>query len=147
MRILGAGEIAATVRSGYAMLTKRAPTGFPSPAEDRADAPLDLHTLLIRHPATTFFVEVVDEALIDSGIFVGDILVVERALRPAYGALVVVALDGKLLARHYCPDSDALHLLPAHPDFAPIRVRQRARCQLLGVATATVHRLHVLPRR
>jgi DNA polymerase V len=147
MRIFGDGEIAAAARSGYAMLTKRAPTGFRSPAEDRADAPLDLHTLLIRHPATTFFVEVADEALVDSGIFAGDILVVERALHPAYGALVVVALDGELLARHYCPDSDALHLLPAHPDFAPIRVRQRARYQLWGVVTATVHRLHVLPRR
>jgi DNA polymerase V len=147
MRILGDGEIAAAARSGYAMLTKRAPTGFRSPAEDRDDAPLDLHTLLIRHPATTFFVEVADEALVDSGIFAGDILVVERALHPAYGALVVVALDGELLARHYCPDSDALHLLPAHPDFAPIRVRQRARYQLWGVVTATVHRLRALPRR
>ncbi|HEY7342121.1 MAG TPA: S24 family peptidase [Ktedonobacterales bacterium] len=147
MRILGAGEIAATARSGYAMLTKRAPTGFHSLAGDRAETPLDLHVLLTRLPATTFFVEMADEALVDSGIFVGDILVVERALRPVYGALVVVALDGELLARHYCPDSEALHLLPAHPDFAPIRVRQRARCQFLGVVTATIHRLHALPRR
>jgi DNA polymerase V len=147
MRILGAGEIAVAARSGHAMLTKRAPTGVPSPAGDRTDTPLDLHSLLIRHPATISFVEVADEALVDSGIFVGDILVVERALRPAYGAVVVVALEGELLARRYCSDSEALHLLPAHPDFAPIRVRQRARCQLVGVVTATIHRLHALPRR
>ena len=147
MRILGNGEIAAAARSGHAMLMKRVPTGFPGPAGDRAEASLDLHTLLIRRPATTFFVEMADEALVDSGIFVGDILVVERALHPAYGALVVVALNGELLARHYCPDSEALHLLPAHPDFSPIRVRHRARCQLLGVVTATIHQLHALPRR
>ncbi len=147
MRILGDGEIAAAARSEHAMLMKRAPTGFSGPAGDRAEAPLDLRTLLIRRPATTFFVEMADEALVDSGIFVGDILVAERALHPVYGALVVVALDGELLARHYCPDSEAIHLLPAHPDFSPIRIRHRARCQLLGVVTATIHRLHALPRR
>lgn len=147
MRILRDGEIAAAARSGHAMLMKRAPTGFPGPAGDRAEASLDLHTLLMRRPATTFFVEMADEALVDSGIFVGDILVVEHALHPSYGALVVVALDGELLARHYCPDSEALHLLPAHPDVAPIRVRHRARCELWGVVTATIHRLHALPRR
>ena len=32
--------------------------GFPSPAEDYAEHPLDLHELLIEHPAATFFVRV-----------------------------------------------------------------------------------------
>ena len=147
MRIIGASEIAVAAQSGHAMLTKRAPTGFPGSAGARAETSLDLHALLTRRPATTFFVEMADEALVDSGIFVGDILVADRALHPAYGALVVVALNGELVARHYCPDSEALHLLPAHPDFSPIRVRHRARCQLLGVVTASIHRLHALPRR
>ncbi len=129
------------------MLVNRAPTGFPSPAEDMAEVPLDLHTLLVQHPAATFFVEMAGESLIDSGIFAGDILVVDRALHPVYGALVVVALDGELLARHYCPDSEALHLLPAHPDFAPLTIRNRARCHLWGVVTATIHRLYALPPR
>lgn len=147
MRIVGAGEVAAATQSGRVTLMKRAPTGFPSPAEDMAEAPLDLHTLLIRHPAATFFAEMAGDALVDSGVFAGDVLVVDRALHPTYGALVVVALDGELLTRHYCPDSEALHLLPAHPDFAPISIRQRARCQVWGVVTATIHRLRALPLR
>lgn len=143
MRILSAGEVTATAQSGQAKLAQRAPTGFPSPAEDMAEEPLDPHVLLIRHPAATFFVEMADDALVDSGIFAGDVLIVDRLLQPTYGALVVVALDGELLARHYCPDSEALHLLPAHPDFAPISVRRRARCQVWGVVTATIRQLHV----
>jgi DNA polymerase V len=30
------------------------PAGFPSPAEEYAEGPLDLHDYLIRHPAATF---------------------------------------------------------------------------------------------
>lgn len=123
---------------------RRMPTGFPSPAEDMAESPLDLNALLAPRPAATFYLEMAGDALLDSGIFARDILVVDRSLRPVYGALVVVALDGELLARHYCPDSAALHLLPAHPDFAPISVpvSQSSRCQVWGVITAVVHQLH-----
>jgi len=108
-----------------------------------AEAPLDLNDLLAPRPAATFYVQVSGDALLDAGIYSGDILVVDRSLYATYGALVVVALDGILMARYYCPDSSAIHLLPAHPDVAPISVRvgDRQRCQLWGVVTATIHRL------
>ena len=146
MRIVDADEVAAVARSGRATLARRTPTGIPSSAKDIVEPPRDLIDLLIRRPAATLFVEMAGDALFDSGIFAGDVLVVDRALHPAYGAVVVVALDGELLARHYCPDSEAVHLLPAHPKVAPIniRVRDRGRYQLWGVVTATMHRLRIL---
>lgn len=117
---------------------------FPRPAEDVAESPLDLNELLAPRPAAKFYLEMAGDALLDSGIFAGDVLVVDRALHPIYGALVVVALDGELLVRHYCSDSAALHLLPAHPDFAPISVpvSQAKRCQVWGIVTAVIHQLH-----
>lgn len=122
---------------------RRIPTSFPSSAEDMAEPPLDLNALLAPRPAVTFYLEMVGDALLDSGVFAGDILVVDRSLRPVYGALVVAALDGGLLVRHYCPDSAALHLLPAHPDFAPISVpvSQSSRWRVWGVVTAVIHQL------
>jgi DNA polymerase V len=123
---------------------QRMPTGFPSPAEDMAEEPLDLNDLLVTQPAATFFLEMAGDALLDAGIYAGDVLVVDRSLHATYGALVVAALDGVLLARHYCPDSVAIHLLPAHPDYAPISVCAGERCQVWGVVTATIHRLRPL---
>jgi DNA polymerase V len=123
---------------------RRIPTSFPSSAEDIvAEPPLDLNALLALRPAVTFYLEMAGDALLDSGVFAGDVLVVDRSLRPVYGALVVVALDGGLLARHYCPDSAALHLLPAHPEFAPISVpvSQASRWRVWGVVTAVIHQL------
>ena len=146
MRVVDADEVVAAARSGRVTLVQRTPTGFPSSAGHCAEPPRDLQDLIFRRPTATLFVEMAGDALLDSGIFAGDVLVVDQALRPAYGAVVVVALDGELLARHYCPDSEAVHLLPAHPDVAPIsiRVRDRDRYQLWGVVTATMHRLRIL---
>jgi DNA polymerase V len=150
MRIVGNGEVAEAVRGGHiahiapVKQIARMPTGFPSPAEDMAEAPLSLDDLLVRRPASTFFVEMAGDALLDVGILAGDVLVVDRSLTATYGAVVVVALAGELMARQYCPDSAAIHLLPAHPDFAPITVtaRDRSRYQLWGVVTGVVRRLH-----
>ena len=142
MRIIGNAELTEVAIAGHLATVKRMPTGFPSPAEDMAEAPLSLDKLLAQRPASMFFVEMAGDALLDSGIFSGDVLVVDRALHPSYGAVVVVTLDDKLFARHYCPDSEAVHLLPAHPDVAPISVYDRSRYHLLGVVTGVVRRLH-----
>jgi DNA polymerase V len=149
MRIVGVGDVAEAVRGGHIAITPvqqlaRQPTGFPSPAEDMAEAPLSLDDLLVRRPASTFFVEMAGDALRDAGIFAGDVLVVDRSLTATSGAAVVVALDGELMARLYCPDSEAIHLLPAHPDVAPITItaRDRSHYQLWGVVTGVVRRLH-----
>lgn len=151
MRILGSGEVAEAVRGGHIAPVQpvkpitRMPTGFPSPAEDMAETPLSLDALLVRRPVSTFFVEMAGDALRDVGILAGDVLVVDRSLTATYGAVIVVALAGDLLARQYCPDSAAIHLLPAHPDVAPITIttRDRSRYQLWGVVTGVVRRLHL----
>ena len=36
--------------------------GFPSPAEQYAEAPLDLNELLVKHPVATFFVREIGRA-------------------------------------------------------------------------------------
>lgn len=57
--------------------------GFPSPAEDFLESPLDLNRALIRDPAATFFVRVEGDSMIGDGIDDGDLLVVDKSL-PAH---------------------------------------------------------------
>lgn len=142
MRLLDDGELTNVLPFARVRSLSMA---FPSPAQDMTEPPLDLNKWLAPRPAATFYLEMAGDALLDSGIFAGDVLVVDRSLRATYGAVVVVVLDGALLVRHYCPDSAAIHLLPAHPDFAPISVRahEAARCQVWGIVTATIHQLHL----
>lgn len=73
----------------------RATSGFPSPAEEVAEASLDLHALLVRRPAATFFLRMRGDAMRRAGVYEGDLLVVDRSLRPTPGRLVVLATTGE----------------------------------------------------
>lgn len=144
--VVGEAEVVALGEQARLARVRRVPFGFPSATtaqadDDRDGAPLNLRDLAARQPDTTFFIALASDALLDSGIFAGDVLVVDRSLRPQYGALAVVtldSLDGAMLVRHYCPDSAAIHLLPAHPHVAPINVYDRSRCHVWGVVTGVV---------
>jgi hypothetical protein len=48
------------------------PAGFPSPAANFAEGPLDLNRYLIHHPAATFFVRVIGDSMIGVGIYPND---------------------------------------------------------------------------
>ncbi len=56
--------------------------GFPSPADDFAVRRQDLNDLLITHPVATFYWQVSGLSMVDAGIGDGDLLVVNRALKP-----------------------------------------------------------------
>lgn len=56
--------------------------GFPNPATDQTLTGLDLQALLIKHPVSTFFMEIDGNEWEELGIFAGDIVLVDRALTP-----------------------------------------------------------------
>ena len=59
--------------------------GFPSPAEQYVESPLDLNELLVHRPAATFFVRAAGDSMTGAGIRSGDILVVDRSLHAGRG--------------------------------------------------------------
>lgn len=81
--------------------TSQRASGFPSPAEDVAEASLDLQALVVRRPAATFFLRMRGEAMRGAGVFDGDLLVVDRSLRPTPRRLLVLVVGGELLVRRY----------------------------------------------
>ncbi|MDX1591902.1 MAG: S24 family peptidase [Balneolaceae bacterium] len=70
-------------------------TGFPSPATDHLERPLNLQKHIVRHPASTFFVRVGEEDHSGLGLSAGDILVVDRSLAPRSNCLVIAELHGE----------------------------------------------------
>lgn len=63
--------------------------GFPNPAAERHGTPLSLDKLLIRHPSSTYFFRVRGHSWYRYGVFDGDLAIIDRALTPAEGNLVV----------------------------------------------------------
>ena len=52
--------------------------GFPSPADDFIDSPLDLNREFVHNPSATFFVRVSGDSMAGDGIGDGDLLIVDR---------------------------------------------------------------------
>jgi DNA polymerase V len=73
--------------------------GFPSPAGDYLDLGISLDRSLIEHPEATFFFRASGAALEESGIFAGDLLVVDRSVEPTSEHIVIAVKDGEFVIR------------------------------------------------
>jgi DNA polymerase V len=117
--------------------------GFASPVVDAAEVSLDLHTLLVRHPAATFFLRMEGSAMCGASVHSGDLLVVDRSLRPLRNRLVVAVVEDEFLGRRYLPyaSGNGCALVAAHPNMAPIHVRGEDGSVIWGVVTYVIHRV------
>lgn len=83
---------------------------FFQPDEGRRfDGPLDLNSHLIRHPAATFFLRAEADAPA-AGVRDGDLLVIDRSLTPAAGAVVIAVRDGDLRIERFRRPEDGAEL-------------------------------------
>lgn len=120
--------------------------GFPSPADDYVDARLDLNEYLIRHPAATFMVRAIGDSMIGVGIHSGDLLIVDKSLRPVDGCVVVAVVEGDCTVKQYrCDGPDGRQRRPwleaANPAYPPLQLRDGQELRVWGVVTFVVHDL------
>jgi DNA polymerase V len=115
--------------------------GFPSPAEDYIEGRLDLNKHLIKHPAATFFVRVAGDSMIGSGIHPDDILVVDRALEPQDGNVIIAVLDGELTVKRISQRGSRLYLVPDNSLYQPLEILEEMEFEVWGVVTSVIHSL------
>jgi DNA polymerase V len=115
--------------------------GFPSPAEDYLEGKLDLNKHLIKHPSATFFVRVTGESMIDVGIHEGDMLIVDRALEPHDGSIVIAVVDGELTVKRLRKKADELLLVAENKNYQPIAIGEQTAFEIWGVVTNVIHSL------
>jgi DNA polymerase V len=115
--------------------------GFPSPAEDYLEGKLDLNKHLIKHPSATFFVRVTGDSMIDVGIHEGDMLIVDRALEPHDGSIVIAVIDGELTVKRLRKKADELLLVAENKNYQPIAVHEETSFEIWGVVTNVIHPL------
>ena len=60
----------------------KAGAGFPSPATDYIEEDIDLNVHLIKNVPATFIIRVQGKSMVDVGINDGDLLVVDKSLKP-----------------------------------------------------------------
>lgn len=111
--------------------------GFPSPATDYVQNRIDLNTLLIRHPATTYLVEVEGDSMIDIGIYPKDILVVDRSLTASNKDIVIALVDEGFAAKQLIL-GETIILRSLNEDYTDIEVK--GSLELFGVVASGIRR-------
>ncbi len=114
--------------------------GFPSPAEQYMEAPLDLNELLVKRPAATFFVRAAGDSMLGVGIHPGDILVVDRSLEACNGSVVIASVDNEFTVKLFRQDARGVRLEAANKDYKPIIPDDGSELRIFGVVTAVIHR-------
>lgn len=127
--------------------------GFPSPAEQYLEPPLDLNELLVKRPAATFFVRVQGDSMIGTGIHDGDLLVVDRSLRPASGDIIIACVDGDFTVKTLRlgngergmgngkgrMGNGEVRLVAANPNYPDIVLKSGQEMDYFGKVTACIH--------
>ncbi|MFE8885875.1 LexA family protein [Pseudarthrobacter enclensis] len=113
--------------------------GFPSPAQDYFDGRIDLNAHLIKDITSTFIVRVTGDSMEGAGISDGDELIVNRALEPKDGSVVIAVLDGELTVKRLRITSGGVILQAENPRYPDIRVSALSELTVWGVATRCLH--------
>ncbi|MFZ9300003.1 MAG: LexA family protein, partial [Chitinophagaceae bacterium] len=71
-------------------------TGFGAAADDFAERGIDLNEQLIRNKPATFFMRVSGDAMINAGIHDGDVVIVDRSIKPVSGKVIIAILNGDM---------------------------------------------------
>jgi DNA polymerase V len=92
------------------MLSIGVSAGSPVVADDAVEQEIDLATMLLAHPESTYFIRVVGDSMIDAGIADGDMLIVDCSLQPKPGQIVIAKVFGELTVKRYLMVDDAPYL-------------------------------------
>jgi DNA polymerase V len=97
---------------------------------------IDLNEALVKNKQTTFFLKVNCNAVKDSGIEKGDVVIVDRSLVPGDGKLVIAHVAGELIIRKLLIIDKRMHLLGDR--LAPL-VLDQGEVYIWGVVTFAIH--------
>lgn len=120
------------------MLVCSTSAGFPSPAQDEMDEPIDLASWLIDHPAASYVMRVSGHSMVGAGVADGDLVVVSRAVEARSGDIVVALVHGDRTMKRLRRRGDRLWLMPEAEGYEGIIVDENV--EIWGVVVALARR-------
>ena len=121
------------------LMESGASCGFPSPAEQYANTPLDLNELLVKNPEATFFVRADGDSMINAGIRSGDILVVDRSKEPVENSIIIACVNNEFTVKYLHRDEDGIILKSGNPEYPDIVLFDGSELRVFGVVTSCIH--------
>ena len=139
-KFFGSGYTGTKRFSQQDVLTANA-TGFGAAADDYMERGIDLNEQLIRNKPASFFMKVTGASMVNAGIFDGDIVIVDRSIKPKNSHIVIAVIDGEMLIRRLEMTMNKLRLIPETPKLAIIEITEFCDFKIWGVVSCVIRKL------
>lgn len=133
-----AGPLTVGLPVPLCLIAATVPAGFPSPAEDLGSKRIDLNDILLTHPQATFLFRVSGNSMKDAGINDDDIVLVNRALKPKHGHIVLAEVDNDFTVKYLHSRQGTVKLKAANPTFPDIVPKEGQIIAVWGVVTSGI---------
>lgn len=117
--------------------------GFGSPANDSGVTRLDLNDILVKNPQASFLMRVAGGSMRDAGIDDGDLVLIDRAVAPSHGHVVIAVVEQEFVCRRLVKRPGELCLRAADPAVADIVPAEGEGLEIWGVVTTAIKSLPV----
>ena len=121
----------------------KAGAGFPSPATDYIEEDVDLNIHLIKNVPATFIIRVQGKSMMDVGIYDGDLLVVDKSLKPKNFSTVVANVHDELVVKNFIKEKDEQFLTSGSKKIEDkITINNDSEIFIWGVVTYVIHSVY-----
>ena len=121
----------------------KAGAGFPSPATDYIEEDVDLNIHLIKNVPATFIIRVQGKSMMNVGIYDGDLLVVDKSLKPKNFSTVVANVHDELVVKNFVKEKDEQFLTSSSKKIEDkIIINNDSEIFIWGVVTYVIHSVY-----
>ena len=121
----------------------KAGAGFPSPATDYIEEDIDLNIHLIKNTPATFVIRVQGKSMSNVGIYDGDLLIVDKSLKPKNFSTVIANVHDELVVKSFIKEK-SLKFLSSEPKNLndKIIIGENSEVFIWGVVTYVIHSVY-----
>jgi len=121
----------------------KAGAGFPSPATDYIEEDIDLNVHLIKNVPATFIIRVQGKSMTDVGIYEGDLLVVDKSIKPKNFSTVIANVHDELVVKSFVKEKDEQFLTSGSKRTEDkIIINSESDIFVWGVVTYVIHSVY-----
>ena len=121
----------------------KAGAGFPSPATDYIEEDIDLNIHLIKNVPATFIIRVQGKSMTDVGIYDGDLLVVDKSLKPKNFSTVIANVHDELVVKNFVKGKNEQFLTSGSKKIEDkIIINSESDVFVWGVVTYVIHSVY-----
>ncbi|HLP28900.1 MAG TPA: translesion error-prone DNA polymerase V autoproteolytic subunit [Candidatus Didemnitutus sp.] len=123
------------------MLSLGVSAGLPTASDDTIEREIDLADMLLEHPESTYFIRVVGDSMTDAGISDGDTLIVDCAIQPRSGQIVIAKVYGELTVKRYIKAEGRPVLRAENRRYKDIAITADMDFTIVGVVRSCIKKL------